>query len=134
MGGARHGPISWRGEESAANTNRFYIAIGLAATDPIDLSRGEQFGTAPRQILPIVLASPRVRGRRGRPKELPDELYAGRGYDGEMTRAPLRWPGIEPHIAKRWMPHGSGLGKVRWVVERTIAWLEGCERDTTGWG
>jgi transposase len=21
------------------------------------------------------------------------------------------------------MPHGSGLGKIRWVVERTLAWI-----------
>ena len=35
---------------------------------------------------------------------------------------------IEPHIAKRKTPHGSGLGKVRWVVERTIAWLKGLRR------
>jgi transposase len=47
---------------------------------------------------------------------------------GEATRALLRWLGIEPHIAKRKTPHGSGLGKVRWVVERTISWLKGLRR------
>jgi len=26
-------------------------------------------------------------------------------------------------IAKRGTPHGSGLGKTRWVVERTLSWL-----------
>ncbi|WP_186257466.1 transposase, partial [Burkholderia gladioli] len=26
-------------------------------------------------------------------------------------------------IARRGQPHGSGLGKVRWVVERTHAWM-----------
>ncbi len=36
--------------------------------------------------------------------------------------------GIEPKIAKRKTPHGSGLGKVRWVVERTIGWLKGLRR------
>ena len=36
--------------------------------------------------------------------------------------------GIEPHIAKRRTPHGSGLGKVRWVVERTISWVKGLRR------
>jgi transposase len=33
-----------------------------------------------------------------------------------------------PHIAKRRTPNGSGLGKVRWVVERTIGWLKGLRR------
>ncbi|MFO0930972.1 MAG: transposase, partial [Gemmataceae bacterium] len=36
--------------------------------------------------------------------------------------------GIEPHIARRRTAHGSGLGKIRWVVERTISWLKGLRR------
>ena len=40
----------------------------------------------------------------------------------------LRWLGIEPHIARQRTPHGSGLGKVRWVVERTISRLKGLRR------
>ena len=81
-----------------------------------------------RLILPTVLDFPKVGGKPGRPKELPDELYADRGYDSEGMRAFLRWLGIDPHIAKRGTPHGSGLGKVRWVVERTIRWLKGLRR------
>ena len=80
------------------------------------------------QFLPVLLDFPRVGGAPGRPKELPDEAYADRGYDSEATRALLRWLGIEPHIAKRKTAHGSGLGKVRWVVERTISWLKGLRR------
>ncbi len=71
---------------------------------------------------------PRVSGKPGRPKELPDELYADRGYDSDGARQLLAWLGIEPHIARRKTPHGSGLGKIRWVVERTIAWLKGLRR------
>jgi transposase len=84
------------------------------------------------QVIPLVLDFPRVGGRRGRPEERPDErpdeLYPDRGYDAEATRWILRWVGIEPHIAKRKTPHGSGLGRVRWVVERTISWLKGLRR------
>ncbi len=40
---------------------------------------------------------------------------------GAVHRWLLNWRGSEPHIAKRKTPHGSGLGKVRWVVERTIS-------------
>ena len=87
------------------------------------------------QILPIiVLDFPRVGGKPGRPKELPDEAYADRGYDSEATRAFLRWLGVEPHIAKRKTEHGSGLGKVRWVVERTISWLKGLRRLRVRYG
>src|SRR4051794_31196049 len=81
-----------------------------------------------RQIIPIVLDFPTVAGKPGRPKELPDELYADRGYDSQATRALLAWLGVEPHIAKQRTPHGSGLGRVRWVVERTIGWLKGLRR------
>jgi transposase len=80
------------------------------------------------QIIPLVMSFPRVGGRRGRPKESPDILYADRGCDGEATRWLLRWLGTEPRIARRYTPHGSGLGRVRWVVERTIRWLKGLRR------
>ncbi|MCY3008128.1 MAG: IS5 family transposase [Planctomycetota bacterium] len=80
------------------------------------------------QILPVILDFPKVGGVPGRPKELPNAVYADRGYDSESLRALLWWLGIEPHIAKRKTPHGSGLGKVRWVVERTISWLKGLRR------
>ena len=53
------------------------------------------------------LAFPQVGGKPGRPKELPDTLYADRGYDSDDTRVLLAWLGIEPKIAKRKTPHGS---------------------------
>ena len=80
------------------------------------------------QIVPLVLDFPRVGGRAGRPKEMPDAAYTDRGFDSDATRWILRWLGIEPRIGKRNTPHGSGLGKVRWVVERTISWMKGLRR------
>lgn len=81
------------------------------------------------QILPtVILDFPRVGGLPGRPKELPNEVYADRGYDSDDTRALLAWLGVKPVIARRNTEHGSGLGKVRWVVERTISWLKGLRR------
>src|SRR4051794_20732562 len=38
------------------------------------------------QIMPLVLSFPAVGGKPGRPKELPDELYADRGFDNDYTR------------------------------------------------
>jgi transposase len=80
------------------------------------------------QIIPLVLDFPKVGGKPGRPKELPDTLVADAGYDNDSTRWLLRWLGIEPKIRKSKAEHGSGLGKVRWVVERTISWLKGLRR------
>ena len=36
--------------------------------------------------------------------------------------------GIEPRIGTRGTPRGSGLGQVRWVVERTVSWVRGLRR------
>ena len=80
------------------------------------------------EILPTVVSYPVVPGQVGRPAARPKQLYADAGYDCEATRMLLRWLGIEPHIRKRTEPHGSHLGRVRWVVERTISWLKGLRR------
>jgi transposase len=66
---------------------------------------------------------PPIRGRRGRPRRRPRELFADRGYDHDKYRRQLRARGITPRIARRGIAHGSGLGKQRWVVERGVAWL-----------
>lgn len=82
-----------------------------------------------REILPIVEEGfPHVGGKPGRPRLGPDELYADAGYDSESTREVLRCLEIDPYIRKRGAPHGSHLGQVRWVVERSIAWLKGLRR------
>src|SRR6202047_4891269 len=40
-----------------------------------------------------------------------------------QIRRGLRVRHIVPFLAKRNTEHGSGLGRWRWVVERTFAWL-----------
>jgi transposase len=74
-------------------------------------------------LLPLIDAIPPVRGKPGRPRRRPDQVYADRGYDSEPHRIALRERGIEPFLARRNTEHGTGLGRYRWVVERTIAWL-----------
>ena len=80
------------------------------------------------EILPTVVSFPAVPGKPGRPRTHPEKLYADAGYDCEATRSILRWLGIEPHIRRRNGEHGSHLGRVRWVVERTISWIKGLRR------
>ena len=80
------------------------------------------------EILPVVASYPAVPGKPGRPPTHPEKLYADAGYDCEATRSILRWLGIEPHIRHRNSAHGSHLGRVRWVVERTISWIKGLRR------
>lgn len=77
------------------------------------------------QVLPLVDAVPPVRGKVGAPRRRPESLYADRAYASKAKRQELRRRGIRPYIPEQRAPHGSGLGVVRWVVERTIAWLHG---------
>jgi hypothetical protein len=57
----------------------------------------------------------------GTPGRRPVQLLGDRGYDSNAHEALVDWLGIEPVFAQRGTPHGSGLGKDRYVVERTIA-------------
>lgn len=82
-------------------------------------------------LLPLIVRIPPVRGKPGRPRSRPDELYADRAYDSQPARDLLRWLGIVPHLARRRTGHGSGLGKFRWVVERTISWFHNFRRLRT---
>jgi len=71
----------------------------------------------------LVDAIPALQGRCGRPRHRPDCVLGDRGYDAEAIRRGLRQRGIVPFLAKRNTENGSGLGRWRWVVERTFAWL-----------
>ncbi|MBL8877607.1 MAG: IS5 family transposase [Phycisphaerales bacterium] len=75
------------------------------------------------QLLPLVDAIPPIAGKPGAPRRRPDQLYADRAYDSHLHRMLLWLRGIEPVLARRRTAHGSGLGRFRWVVERTISWL-----------
>ncbi|MGQ4731521.1 IS5 family transposase [Streptomyces sp. Ju416(a)] len=85
------------------------------------------------QLLPLIDAIPPVRGRIGHPRRRPDSLFADRGYDHEVYRDQVRKRRIIPAIARRGTLHGTGLGKYRWVVERSFAWLHGFKRLRIRW-
>jgi len=74
--------------------------------------------------MPLVHAIEPIKRPQGRPRKRPEAVYADRAYDAqEKIREPLRSLGIVPMIAKRNTDHGSGLGKIRWVVEAAFSWL-----------
>lgn len=75
------------------------------------------------ELIPLTISIPPLKGKAGPPKSRPKSLQGDRGYDSDAGRWILRWLGIVPVIAKRHTPHGSGLGRTRWVVERTLSWL-----------
>ena len=80
------------------------------------------------QLLPLLDRVPAVAGLPGRPRCRPEMVVADRGYDHDKYRRLLWARGIKPVIARRNTEHGSGIGRHRWVVERTISWLHQMKR------
>ncbi len=80
------------------------------------------------QLVPLIDAVGPVAGKLGRPRRRTERVVADRGYDHDAYRRQLRRRGVTPVIARRGTEHGSGLGTVRWVVERTFAHLHNLRR------
>jgi transposase len=77
---------------------------------------------------PLVRGIPPVRSRRGPRRRKPGKLHGDKGYDYADLRKWLRERGIQHRIARKGMESSKGLGRHRWVIERTISWLAGCRR------
>jgi transposase len=75
--------------------------------------------------LPLVVDMPPIAGPRGRPRTKPKALQGDAGYGSAALADLVKWLGIKPILAPlgKSRPHGSGLGKTRWVVERTLSWF-----------
>jgi transposase len=75
------------------------------------------------ELAALLAAIPPVRGKPGPPRQRPDALLADRGYHSARALEAVQARKITPLIARQKHAHGSGLGKQRWVIERTISWL-----------
>ena len=81
-------------------------------------------------LVPLVQAIPAVRSRRGPRRRRPAKLHADKGDDYPHLRSWLRQRRITPRIARRGVETATRLGRHRWVVERSFAWLTGYRRLT----
>src|SRR5438067_1426138 len=68
-------------------------------------------------------AVPPIKRPLGRPRRRPDKLHADKAYDAAHCRGECRERGITLRIARRRIESSAKLGRHRWVVERTFAWL-----------
>ena len=74
------------------------------------------------QLPELLEARPAVQGPRGRPRRQPGAIYGDRAYGTLAMILMVLYLGIDCYLAPRADDtHGSGLGKVRYVVERTLA-------------
>jgi transposase len=76
-----------------------------------------------RMMLATVDAIEPVKGRRGRPRKRHAKLHADKAYDSKPLRDELRKWSITRRIARRGIESSERLGRHRWVVERTLSWL-----------
>ncbi len=77
---------------------------------------------------PLVHGIPPIRSSRGRRRRKPGKLHADKGYDYAHLRRWLRGRGITHRIARKGIESSQRLGRHRWTIERTMAWLAGCRR------
>jgi transposase len=78
----------------------------------------------------IDAVEPIKRPGRGRPRRRPEKLHADKAYDDKKCKAALRRRGIKSRIARKGIDSSKKLGRHRWVVERTLAWLAKYRRLT----
>jgi transposase len=68
-------------------------------------------------------AVPPIKQPNGRRRKRPDKLHADKGYDYPRCRRALSQRHIKVRIARKGIERKDRLGRHRWVVERTFAWL-----------
>jgi transposase len=79
-------------------------------------------------LKPLVLAIPAIKSWRGPRRRKPGKLHADKAYDQAELRSWLRARGIAVRIARKGIESSEKLGKHRWVIERSVAWLFGYHR------
>jgi IS5 family transposase len=75
-------------------------------------------------------AIPPITTSSGQRRRRPAKLHADKGYDYPRCRAALRRRHIRVRIARKGIDSRERLGRHRWVVERTLAWLNRFRRLT----
>jgi transposase len=94
------------------------LSVAVSAADTNDAAA----------LKPLVRAIPAIKSRRGPRRRKPAKLHADKAYDHAALRKWLRDRGITVRIARKGIETSKRLGRHRWVIERTIAWLFGYRR------
>jgi len=71
----------------------------------------------------LVDAVPPIKRPSGQRRKRPGKVHADKAYDARKCRNALRRRHITPRIARKGVERSDRLGRHRWVVERTLAWL-----------
>ncbi|MFJ8769614.1 IS5 family transposase [Streptomyces clavifer] len=79
---------------------------------------------------PLILGIPAIRSRRGPRRRRPMKVRADKAYYSAEYLRWLRDRRLVPRIARPGIESGERLGRHRWKIERSIAWLFGYRRLT----
>jgi len=105
------------------NGTKRHLIVDAAGT-PLAIEHTAANVHESRMAIALVDAIPRIKQPDGTRRRRPVTVFADRAYDAEeKIRVALRRRGIIPFIPKRRTQHGSGLGKIRYVVEAAFDWL-----------
>jgi IS5 family transposase len=74
-------------------------------------------------VIAPLLPTERRTPKGARPRSVPVKPHADKGYDYPRCRRALRARGILRRIARRGVESSERLRGYRWVVERTLSWL-----------
>ncbi|MER5699541.1 IS5 family transposase [Streptomyces mirabilis] len=81
-------------------------------------------------LKPLIRGIPAIRSRRGPRRRRPVKLRADKAYFSAEHLAWLRERGLVARIARPGIESGERLGRHRWKIERSTAWLFGYRRLT----
>jgi transposase len=75
-------------------------------------------------------AVPPIKQPNGRRRKRPAKVHADKAYDIPRCRRALTQRHIKVRIARKGVDTSQRLGRHRWVIERTLAWLARYRRLT----
>jgi len=119
LGGAETGPNPTDRRKMGSKLHVLTDANGIPMTVVLSSANTPDIN----RLVPLVVSVPAVGGKPGPARCRFNHILGDRGYDSEPHRRLLRWLGIIPILARRRTAHDSGLGILRWVIERTNSWL-----------
>ncbi len=78
----------------------------------------------------LIDAVPLIKQPSGQRRKRPAKLHADKAYDIPRCRQFLHRRRIKVRIARKGIESSARLGRHRWVIERTLAWLHRYRRLT----
>jgi transposase len=124
QGGAHTGPNPTDRGKKGCKRHVICDANGV----PLEVQIGPANQRDEELVEPMLKKFPPLPDRKGKRRTNPKAMQGDRGYGFVWIIKLLVRLAITSLLAPRGSPHGSGLGKTRYVVERTLSWFSNYRR------